>query len=487
MMKVSSSMKMAVLLSALGTLCGCGGGSGGTLGGTSDTSSIMGNPGLRNEDGSTHILPASHPATGTAIDVTKPPYNADPADNGTDDRPAVEAAINAAQPGDEIYFPNGVYNLGSASVKDSNTNIRLKSGVNLRGESENGVILKTTFDDTGSGTGSHVVLCGIAIQDLSVTQMTITSTWNRSFSMDTTVGNPEAGGPTFAIEVRNYSTDLIQNAVARITFDHVKVERFRRIGIFIGPGCREVAIRHCVARDATDLGGGGAGYGFGVAGFGHQSADGNPFLGTTKDTFWNVVDGCETEAASGGITYIRHAVLLQSWTHNNLIENGTFRGVQIDAIDLHGEDEYNNEICSNTITGVVNEAGIGIGNGGATHDRSGPYNYIYDNTNSVSKKGIVCEFGSSSQNIVRNQITGCSQWGIGLGKSDRTQIRDNRVSDSGKGIYLFHNDLENEEPAGDPTSCTVMDNVLSGNSDGTVHVTRGPQISDANWNTNQLQ
>lgn len=40
-------------------------------------------------------------------------FGADPGDNRTDDCPAIQNAIDAAVPGDEVYFPKGVYNLNS--------------------------------------------------------------------------------------------------------------------------------------------------------------------------------------------------------------------------------------------------------------------------------------------------------------------------------------------------------------------------------------
>ena len=61
-------------------------------------------------------------------------YGADPADNASDDRPAIQRAIDEAVPGDEVFFPNGVYNLNS--TPDGLTNLILKSEVNLRGKPE---------------------------------------------------------------------------------------------------------------------------------------------------------------------------------------------------------------------------------------------------------------------------------------------------------------------------------------------------------------
>ena len=65
--------------------------------------------GLTNPDGTVHALHTPNPVTGATIDVTG--YGVDLADNASDDRVAIQNAINAASPGDEVYLPNGVYNL----------------------------------------------------------------------------------------------------------------------------------------------------------------------------------------------------------------------------------------------------------------------------------------------------------------------------------------------------------------------------------------
>jgi hypothetical protein len=486
-----------ILLLAV-NLSGCGGGGGGTPVPTPTPSSgSYGNPGLREAGGAPHIMPAAHATTGSIINVTLPPYNADPADNASDDRPAIEAAINAAQAGDEIYFPNGTYNLITACTSDANSNIRLKSGVNLRGESETGAVLKSSLnhsyiadpDLTLQPSINYSVIRAYAVQNITISSLTITSTWSGAYSISTGVNNPAAGGPTYGISLTNGTGTLLENATSNITIENVTVEKFRRHGISVRYGCHDVTVRDCTARNATDVGGGGAGYGFVIQGYNHQTTASNPFLGTIKDTYWNLIDGCHTTGS-----YIRHAMILQSWTHNNLITNCNFSGTRIDAIDLHGEDEYENEVSYNTITGTVGEAAIAMGNsGGTSHDKSGPYNWIHHNTIINCKEGITCEYGSELQLIEDNEIRGAASYsngyGIGLGKTNGTMVRNNNIHDntvSGfKAIYLYHNTAMNEEPAGDPTNCIVQNNILTNNT--TNSVVRGTGISDVNWATNTIQ
>jgi urocanate hydratase len=43
---------------------------------------------------------------------------------------------------------------------------------------------------------------------------------------------------------------------------------------------------------------------------------------------------------------MRHGVLLQYSAHHNLVESNTVVRTTYDAFDLHGEDEYGNELRS---------------------------------------------------------------------------------------------------------------------------------------------
>lgn len=65
--------------------------------------------------------------------------------------------------------------------------------------------------------------------------------------------------------------------------------------------------------------------------------------------------------------YLRHGALIQFVAHNNVLRGNTFNGTKLDAIDLHGELEYLNEISGNVITDVLTGAGIGLGNTGVQH------------------------------------------------------------------------------------------------------------------------
>ncbi len=431
--------------------------------------------GLRNADGTPHVIPAAHPTAGRVITITNPPYSADNTGHA-DAVPAIEAALASAVAGDEIFFPDGTYLLASVSSSYQYANIWLKNGINLRGQSETGVVLRSTLISPNTSTTNYAIF-GKGVQDVAISNLTISSTWTGAYSTSTTVNNPEAGGPAIALAFRNWSNDPVAIAGARITVDHVTVEKFRLAGILVGNGCRDTVISNCSARNATDLGGGGAGYGFVITGFGPQSAATNPFEGTVKDAFFNKISGCRADGP-----YIRHGIILSYWAHNNLVTDCVANGTQIDAIDLHGEDEYANEIRDNTITGVVNEAGIARGNTGATHDRTGPDNLIHHNSVSQSKFGIVVELGTDRQRIENNIISHCTR-GVGLGKTDGTLVLNNRVENCGTAVYFYINSAINEVPAGGTTHCRVTGNTFSGN---TTDISRASNVTDESWSTNTI-
>lgn len=431
-------------------------------------------PGLYHADGSPHPLHKPNPVTGRTLNVLD--YGADPRDNANDDRAAIQAAIEAAQPGDEVYLPNGVYNLRSTMPKDALSQLALKSGVNLRGQSKNGVILRSSLDRVA---GSKVIKI-YGKQNIKISNLTLTSTFNRSFSSDFNRNNPQAGGPDNGIYIGQSSGVGSSN----ITIDNIIVEKFKTIGIRVS-NSHDVVIRNSTIRQATDVGGGGAGYGVAVQGTAKTN-----LAGKANDTYFNTVENNRFEGP-----YLRHAIVIQYYAHHNLIRGNTILNTALASIDLHGEDEYLNEIYGNTIQGPRVGAAIGVGNIGGTapydHDASGPGNLIHGNVISGAQMGILVYMGSPDT-VIRNNIIkdsdipdgegilvlnapgtviesnhiynnkGARFWGIklsqdpgyrgrGQGIPRHVQINDNRVVantsgvlvEHGSYIYMRRNDMRN--------------------------------------------
>jgi parallel beta-helix repeat protein len=414
--------------------------------------------GLTNPDGTVHALHTPNPVTGATIDVTS--YGVDLADNAHDDRVAIQNAINAASPGDEVYLPNGVYNLITSS--DGFVNLKLKSGVNLRGESEVGTILKSSIDDIKNSS----VVKSSSQHDILVSNLTITSTWNRSFSLEHATNNPDAGGPDSSIAVANYGETPSFN----VTIDHVTVERFRRMAIRI-ENSHDVIVRHSTFRNATDLGGGGAGYGTSIQGMPKVDR-----LGFDNDTYWNVVEDSTFQGP-----YLRHGSLIQNVAHNNVLRNNHYINTKLDSIDLHGELEYLNEVYGNTIEDILTGGGIGLGNTGGTapsnHSKSGPKNHIHDNVISNSREGIVVTMGTPDtlieNNIIENTTTVNNAAGINIQNGPGTRIMNNTIRNNTAtnywGILLEHDNGDqnaNYIGAGDPQNVQIVGNTITGNTNG---------------------
>ncbi|WP_228469142.1 alpha/beta hydrolase fold domain-containing protein [Paenibacillus sp. JNUCC31] len=415
-------------------------------------------PGLTETDGTPHAVHSPHAVTGRTIDVRD--YGINLADNTNDDRPAIQAAIDDANVGDEVFLPDGVYNL--LSGPDATTNLMLKSGVNLRGDSREGTVLKTSLDQV---TGS-TVLKASAQHSILVSNMTLTSSWSGSYTTDHKSNNPSAGGPDSLIHIANYGEAPSYD----ITIDGVIVEKFKRMAIRIEHS-RDVVVKHATFRNATDLGPGGSGYGISIQGTAKTDR-----LGFDNDTLWNLVEDSTFEGP-----YLRHGALIQFVAHNNVLRGNTFNGTKLDAIDLHGELEYFNEISGNVITDVLTGAGIGLGNTGGSapsnHSKSGKGNYIHDNTITNSQIGISVTMGTPDtlieDNLIENTTTIADAAGIKVLNGPGTVIRGNVIrSNTASGYWGVRLERDKGDAGagnigeGDPENVLIENNRIEGNTNG---------------------
>ena len=425
-----------------------------------------GNPGLRTADGSPRE-PHTPNFAPRIIDVvqraTELGCRIDLADDAQhDDAACIEAVLDDASTtsGSTVFFPNGTYNLQAGSAHQRNAHIVLRrSGVNLQGESREGTVLKSGRDDGGMATYIGLQLLGV--HDVVVRDLTVTSNWNGFPYQPVTRGNnPTRGGLTHAIAM-SYAADA--GMAHNITIDNVLVERFRRMGVRIDRGSHDIVVRNSMARNATDVGDGGAGYGFVIQGGGHRTAASNPFLGSeASDTYFVLLENNRTEGP-----YIRHAALVQYWAHHNLITRNVFKDTQLDAIDLHGEDEYANEISFNVVQGSLG-AGIGLGNSGAGHDKTGVHNWLHHNELVSCAWGITVRYGTDYTTIEHNTIRDSDSHvqrpigGVVLGKSSHGVLRNNLFKNNGvpgySAIVLMDDDAEGEEAAGGPSYWSIRGN-----------------------------
>lgn len=404
-------------------------------------------PGLYKDDGTPHPVHTPNPVTGKSLNVLD--YGADPQDNEYDDREAIANALQDASYGDEIYFPAGVYNIRSTEFSGSGTHFTLKSGVNLRGSHMDSTILKSGFGDL---TVDQFFKCR-GVHDIQISHLYMTAEFTGSFSTNTSVNNPQRGGPKYMISI----DDASGIANYHITIDSVYFEHFWRMGVRLSDS-HDIVVKNCVFTRATDVAGGGAGYGISIQGNSRPDTDSK----------FNLVQGCQFLGP-----YIRHGVVLQYSTHNNLVAFNVARDNRLDAIDLHGEDEFLNEVAFNEIYDVTKGAGVGVGNTGATHDESGPYNYIHDNIMVNCREGVKVYLGSPHTRIENNTVTSSGVpggKGIYILNGPYTIVKGNHVYDNNganfTGILLNYDGGTRGKADGPPRFVQVLENDIHDNDYG---------------------
>src|SRR4051812_32501739 len=101
----------------------------------------------------------------SAIEVSD--FGARPND-GQDDRGAIQEAINAAQPGDTVFFADGGY--------DVNGQVTLKSGINITGEHEQNASLNFNVPvNPGDSNSQNFAFSGWGVHDFSFTNLRVRS------------------------------------------------------------------------------------------------------------------------------------------------------------------------------------------------------------------------------------------------------------------------------------------------------------------------
>lgn len=417
-------------------------------------------PGLVDRDGAPIEVRRPELATGRSLDVTD--FGADPSPGSGDDAAAIRGALAAAKKGDEIVLPAGTYDLRSVDPEDRSANIVLRSGVDLRGAGAGQTILVTSFD----GEDDSRVIRGAGVEDVIVADLTITSRYDGPLG-DDPKDSDAGGGPMYGIHLGPRDG----RASSRVLVENVWVEKFQRHGIS-AKATREVTLTGNHLANATGVGPGGQGYGIAIEGKADQREP-----DATDDSRHNLVIGNTFDGE-----HLRHAILLQFPTHNNLVGNNTIVGSILDAIDLHGEGEYLNEIRGNTITGGQ-EAGIALGNSGGAknrHDATGEGNWVHHNTLEGNRKGILVILGTPDTVIENNEITAGmhSVTGIEVRNGPGTLIRDNTITDGTDdfwAIRLRKDDGADGRGKGMPRAVTITDNTILRAANG-IRVDAGKDI-----------
>ncbi|MDW0116151.1 right-handed parallel beta-helix repeat-containing protein [Sporosarcina thermotolerans] len=418
-------------------------------------------PGLVDRTGAPIEVPTPDPTTGKTLDVTD--FGADPDPDSQDDAAAIRAALDAAELGDEVFLPAGTYDLHSTDPNDKSANIVLRSGVDLRGEGQERTVLLTSLD----GEDDSRVIRGSGIQDVIIADFTITSRHEGPLGDDPKDGDA-GGGPMYGIYLGAHKGQ----ASSRIIVENLSIRKFERHGISV-KASREVTISENYISEATAVGPGGQGYGIAIEGTVDQH-DPN----ATNDSRHNVVTGNTFDGR-----HLRHAILLQFRTHNNLVAENTIVGSILDAIDLHGEGEYLNEIRDNTVIGGQ-RAGIALGNPGGSknkHDASGTGNWVHSNHLIGNREGILVMLGTPDTLIEDNRITakGDSKTGIEIRNAPGTKLFRNYITGGNSGFWsikLGEDRGNNGRGIGIPKGIRIEHNVIRQAANG-IKINAGEDLS----------
>lgn len=407
--------------------------------------------GLVGPDGRPVEVPVPPGPTGRSIDVTD--LGADPDAGSGDDAPALREALAEAEAGDEVVLPAGVYDLRSPDPDDDTANLLLVDGVLLRGAGSDATVLRSSFD----GEDDSAVVRGSGVENATVSDLSISSEHQGRLGTDPDEEGP-GGGPMYGVQIGEDDGE----GSRRVLVEDVSVELFQRHGITV-KASREVTVTGCRVADATSVGPGGSGYGMVVEGKPDQR---DPDAG--NDSRHNVVVGNHLDG-----THLRHGILLQFPTHNNLVADNVVDGGVLDAIDLHGEGEYLNEIRGNTVTGV-GAAAIALGNSGGEknkHDASGEGNWVHDNRLVGNDQGVLVILGTPDTAVDDNEVVGRtgSSVGIELRNAPGTLVRGNAISSTTEdfwGIRVSEDDGADGRGAGVADDVLIAGNRVTGRGNG---------------------
>lgn len=372
--------------------------------------------GLYNVDGSIHVTPKQNITTGKTLNVLN--YGAKANDASFDNTDAIKRALSYANSGDEIYFPSGSYYFSTASsTSPYYAHINGKSGVNIRGAGRDTTTLISNFNpSTNQSNSTTTTLSLVNVKDVVVSGLSFTANIPNNMPMpqigNTTANNPEGNKyvPSFAIVIQ-CKGQTTKNIVVKDS----KIEYFRYAGIRIH-SASDNTIENVIIQNATDIGGGGAGYGICIRGYGHEQYQ---YIDTIYDCRFNIFKNVTVNGP-----YIRHGIIFSYMAHNNLVYNCNITKTADDAYDLHGQDEFLNVISYSSSTSS-GRAAVGLGNTGSSHDATGCGNVIYGCTFISNYNGITVTRGTNYTQIINNSITSTKNNAIYIDSDSKNTTQTN--------------------------------------------------------------
>lgn len=402
-------------------------------------------PGLYNPDGSVHTQPVENPSTGNRLNVIM--YGAKANDPEFDNTTAVKQAIQAAKEGDCIYFPAGRYYFSSNTLTTPYFAHMYvyTSNINIMGADRETTVLVSKFSEENNLEKTTATLAIINASNITVSNLSFTAEVEDDkmpTNLNTSLNNPEGNQYAPNTQIAILNTDPI-DATSNVVVKNCKISYFQENGVLLRRTI-DCKVTDCEVSNATDIGGGGAGYGILVCGNGFESFT---MVGSNMDCRYNVIMNNILKGP-----YLRHAIILSYVAHNNLIYNNTVDGCQDEPLDLHGEDEFLNVFTQNKVRNLTRTA-VGLGNPGSTHDATGPGNVIYGNEIENSNGGIQVSYGTPDTQIYNNKIKNLKEGttAIQIMYGPNTTIRNNKIEGiegEGKGITAYYSYVWNDPSLG---------------------------------------
>ncbi|MDE7214179.1 MAG: glycoside hydrolase family 55 protein, partial [Anaeroplasmataceae bacterium] len=244
-------------------------------------------PGFYNPDGTVHELPADKEATGNRINVVM--FGAKANDEEFDNTTAVKQAIAAANEGDYVYFPAGKYYFSSNTLSSPYfAHIYIyTNGVSIRGAGKDNTILVSKFGANENLSKSTATLAVMNASDVTISDLTFTAevpAENMPTSLSTSQNNPDGNQYAPNTQIAIFNTDPIEST-QNVVVKNCKISYFQENAIALKK-TQDCKVLDCEISDATDLGGGGAGYGIQICGNGFESFS---MVGSTTDSRYNFI------------------------------------------------------------------------------------------------------------------------------------------------------------------------------------------------------
>ena len=341
---------------------------------------------------------------------------------------SIQAAINAASPGDTIFVYNGTYNEHPLVVKDDLT---------IVGENKNNTII----DGSGSGAVLRVYAKNVAVRGFRVQN----SGWGWAYDMGSGIF---VGHWHLKARSCNISDNIISNSRYGISVGWSKYHTIKgntisntQHGISFNNGPDNTVVGNTISNGVQF----GSNLPLGIA---IWYSDHNTIKGNT-------------------ISDANQGIVIDFSEDNTVVGNTISNGVQFGSdppYGIHAWESNDNTIVGNVVTNI-SYTGIRLGESSATG------NVVTGNIVSNTSVGISASFEASSNTIIGNNVSK-NEVGIEVWNSNYNTITLNEISNNNNGIWhdsslgttIHNNNITNNNWNGIQLYWSSNYNTISGNN-----------------------